>query len=146
MTGRRFAFAGLVALLALLGANVATTAALFTDSPGVGSNALSTATLQPPTGLAATAGCQTLAPKITLNWTATSSTFADGYDVFRSTTNGGPYTLRAHVSGRTTTTYTETSGLNTNTTYYYVLRSTANSWDSVDSSQASAKTPLICLI
>ncbi|MEX2554053.1 MAG: hypothetical protein WEB06_00280 [Actinomycetota bacterium] len=146
MTGRRVAFAGLVALLALLGANVATTAALFTDAPGVGSNALSTATLQPPTGLTATAGCQLLAPKITLNWTATTSVYADGYDVYRSTTNGGPYTLRAHVTGRTTVTYTDSSGLNTNTTYYYVLQSTANSWTSANSGQASAKTPLICLV
>jgi hypothetical protein len=146
MNGRRIGLAGLMALLSLLGANAASTSAMFTDAPGVGSNALTTTTLQPPTGLSATAGCQTLAPKITLNWTATSSTFADGYDVYRSTTNGGPFTLRAHVTGRTTTTYTDTSGLNTNTTYYYVLQSTANSWRSVNSSQASAKTALICLI
>ena len=146
MSRRGLALAGLGALLALLGANVATTAAVFTDAPGVGSNALSTATLQPPTGLSATAGCQNFAPKITLNWTAASSTFADGYDVYRSTTNGGPYTLRAHVTGRTTTTYTDTSGLSLNTTYYYVLQSTANNWTSANSAQASAKTALICLI
>jgi hypothetical protein len=146
MTRRRIALAGLVALLALLGANVATTAALFTDAPGVGSNALSTATLQPPTGLSATAGCQLLAPKMTLSWTATTSLFADGYDVYRSTTSGGPYTLITHVSGRTTVTYTDTSGLSTNTTYYYILKSTASSWTSANSGQASAKTPLLCLI
>ena len=146
MIGRRIAIAALVTVLALLGANVTSTAALFTDAPGVGSNSVSTATLQPPTGLTATAGCQLLAPKITLSWTATTSAYADGYDVYRSTTNGGPYTLRAHVTGRTSVTYTDNSGLNTNTTYYYVLQSTASSWTSVNSGQASAKTPLICLV
>lgn len=144
---RTIAAAGaLIALLSFFAGRATTSSALFTDSPGVGSNAFSTAALQPPTGLSATAGCQLLAPKITLTWTATTSTFADGYDVYRSTTNGGPYTQIAHVSGRTTTSYVDAGSLSTNTTYYYVLRATAHGWSSANSGQASAKTPLICVI
>lgn len=136
----------LIALLSFFVGTAATSTALFTDAPGVGSNAFSTATLQPPTSLSATAGCQLLAPKITLGWTATTSAFADGYDVYRSTTSGGPYSVIAQVSGRTTTSYVDSSGLSTNTTYYYVLRSKAYSWSSANSGQASATTPALCLI
>ncbi|MGH2784234.1 MAG: hypothetical protein ACRDJ1_03150 [Actinomycetota bacterium] len=146
MSRRRLVVGALIALGSLAGAQASTSAAIFTDGPGVGSNGFTTATLLAPTGLGAAAGCQFLAPKITLNWTATTSTFADGYDVYRSTTNGGPYGAIGHVTGRTTTTYNDASGLSLNTTYYYVLKSTAYGWTSANSSQASAKTPLICLI
>ena len=75
------------------------TQARFTDAPPVGSNSFATATLQAPTGLSGAGGCTALlAPKVTLNWTATSSTFADGYDVYRGTANGGPYSNIAHVT------------------------------------------------
>ena len=80
---------------------------------------------------------------VTLTWTASSSTFADGYNVFRSTTNGGPYPQVAHVTGRTTTTYLDT-GLVKNTNYYYVLGSTAFSWTSANTSQIQIKTPNTC--
>jgi hypothetical protein len=143
---KRVIAGALIALLSFFAGQASTSSALFTDAPGVGSNAFSTATLQPPTGLSAAAGCQFLAPRITLTWTATSSTFADGYDVYRSTTSGGPYSSIAHVTGRTTASYVDASGLSLNTTYYYVLRSTAHSWSSANSTQTSAKTPLICLI
>ena len=146
MTRKRVVIGALIALLSFFVATSSTSSALFTDAPGVGSNAFSTATLQAPSGLSATAGCQFLAPRITLNWTATSSTFADGYDVYRGTTSGGPYGSIAHVNGRTTTNYVDSSGLSLNTTYYYVIRSTAYVWSSAASNQASAKTPLICLV
>ncbi len=146
MTRKRVVVGALIALLSYFVGTSSTSSALFTDAPGVGANAFSTATLQPPTGLSATAGCQFLAPRITLNWTATASAFADGYDVYRGTTSGGPYSSIGHVSGRTTTSYVDSAGLSLNTTYYYVLRSTAYGWSSAASSQASAKTPLICLI
>ncbi|MGH2727903.1 MAG: hypothetical protein ACRDKS_13105 [Actinomycetota bacterium] len=131
----------LASLLVVVSAGAAF--AFFTDSAPVGGNSFATATLQPPTGLAATASCQGLfTAKIVLSWT--SASLADGYDVYRSTTNGGPYSNIAHVTGGSTTTYTNTN-LNTGTTYYYVLRSTRNSWTSVNSSQAQATTPVLCL-
>lgn len=131
--------AGLLSLQAI------PTYALYSDAAPLGGNTFTTATLQPPTSLSATAGCSALLRgKITLSWTATTSTFADGYDVYRSTTNGGPYTKIDHVNGRTTTGYVNT-GLNLATTYYYVLQSTAQSWISPNSNQAQATTPAVCL-
>ncbi|HXF57151.1 MAG TPA: hypothetical protein VNO34_06205 [Actinomycetota bacterium] len=113
-------------------------------SRAVGSNAFTTATLEPPTGLAASASCAgLLAAKVSLTWTATVSTFADGYDVHRSTTDGGPYTKIAHLSGRGTTSYTDQS-VALGTTYYYVVQATAVSWTSGNSGQAQATTPLLC--
>ncbi len=121
------------------------THALYTDAATLGANTFTTATLQPPTDLSATASCAgALQAKITLSWTATTSTFADGYDVYRSTTDGGPYTLIDHVDGLTTTE-TVDNGLSTGTTYHYVLQSTAQGWVSVNSTQASATTPVLCL-
>lgn len=142
----RIVVTAVVAAAALLSGGAGVTHAMFSDAPTLAGNAFTSATLQPPTGLGATPGCQTLAPRIVLAWTATGSAFADGYDVYRATTSGGPYTLIRHVAGRTTTTYTDTGGLGLNTTYYYVLQSTAYGWTSLNSSQTSAKTPVLCLL
>ena len=102
---------------------------------------LSTATLQPPTGTAAARGdCfPVLAVEVEVTWTASSSAFADGYQVFRSATSGGPYTLIGTVPGGTTTfTDTDVTFL---TTYHYVVQATRNLWRSVSSTQASFTTP-----
>jgi hypothetical protein len=103
---------------------------------------LSTATLQPPTGTAAARGAclPVLSVEVEVSWTASSSAFADGYQVFRSTTSGGPYTPIGTVSGRTTTTFTDTD-VTFLTTYHYVVQAARNLWRSVDSTQASITTP-----
>jgi len=121
--------------------------AAFTSTKTVAQGAISSATLQPPTSVTATGGCQTLiiGPKMTLNWTITTSTFATGYNVYRSGTNGGPYTFLALVSGRATNTYVDTTVTGLNTTYYYVLRSVFSNWTSVNSNQATGTTPVLCL-
>lgn len=72
--------------------------------------------------------------------TATSSLFADGYELFRSTTDGGPYSSIGNVSGRTNVTYTDTT-VTFSTTYHYVVRATRNLWRSADSNQTSITTP-----
>lgn len=114
---------------------------------GTASNVLndfSTATLQTATGLAADTTCDgTNLAKITLNWTATSSNFADGYDIYRSSVDGGPYSKIDHMSGRTTTTFTN-SALSTNSSYFYVVQSTAINWTSNNSNQTEATTPTTC--
>ena len=103
---------------------------------------VATGSLAAPTGLSAVPGCAgTLNPKITLSWTATASTFATGY-VVRRRLDGGIYTTVATVSGRTTTTYTDT-GLLGNTAYQYVVQASYESW-TADSSAASATTPFVC--
>ena len=103
---------------------------------------LSTATLQPPTGTAAARGAcvPVLSVEVDVTWTATASTFADGYRVFRSATSGGPYTLIGTVAGRTTTTFTD-ADVTFLTTYHYVVQATRNLWRSANSAQASYTTP-----
>jgi hypothetical protein len=71
----------------------------------------------------------------------TPSTFADGYEVLRSTTDGGPYASVGTVSGQATTTFTDTTATSL-TTYYFVVQSTRHLWRSVDSTQAAATVPL----
>jgi len=105
------------------------------------SNSVSSGQLVAPTGLAAAHGtCTTLvSDSVNLSWTATTSTIADGYEIFRGTASGGPYSSIGTVSGRTTTTYTD-SGRPFITTYYYVVQAKRNNWRSANSAQASITT------
>jgi hypothetical protein len=84
--------------------------------------------LSAPTGLAATAGNT----EVNLTWNA--STGASSYNVYNSTTNGGPYT---EITSVTTPGYTNT-GLTNGTTYYYVVTAVNSSGPSGYSNQASA--------
>ncbi len=107
-------------------------------------NTITTATLHPPTTLFASASCDGGGTaKVTLGWAETLSTFADGYDIYRSSTDGAPYAKIDRVIGRTTTAFAN-QGLAVGTTYFYIVRSTANNWTSVDSDQAQATTPASC--
>jgi hypothetical protein len=87
-----------------------------------------------PTGLTATASG---ANQINLSWTAVSG--ATQYNVYRSTTSGGPYTSVGTVTG---TTFSNT-GLTCNTAYHYVVRAANSpSCESGNSAQASATTAI----
>jgi len=86
-----------------------------------------------PTGLSATPASMV----VSLSWTAPSG--ATGYNVKRSTTNGGPYALV--VSNLATTAYLDT-GLTNGTTYYYVVSGVNAGGEGTNSSQASA-TPFL---
>jgi hypothetical protein len=104
--------------------------ARFSDAdPASGSAA--TDTLEPPTALAASVAGAT----VTLGWTPTVDAYAAGYDVYRSGTSGGPYTLDSSVTPRSATSTTDAPG---NGTWYYVLRSTYQAWTSLPSGQAAA--------
>jgi fibronectin type 3 domain-containing protein len=81
-----------------------------------------------PTNLAAIAGNA----QVALTWTASSG--ATGYNVKRSTTTGGPYTL---IASPTSTSYTDTTVTN-GTTYYYVVSATNANGESANSSEISA--------
>jgi fibronectin type 3 domain-containing protein len=86
-----------------------------------------------PQGLTASAGDG----EVALSWAAAS--YADGYNVKRSTAQGGPYTtIAANVTG---TTYTDT-GVTNNTTYYYVVSAVNANGESADSAEVSA-TPSV---
>jgi hypothetical protein len=87
----------------------------------------------PASGLVATAGVL----QVGLSWTA-SGTVSPGpitYDIGRSITNGGPFTIIA--SGVSGTTYTDTSA-GENTYYYVVYAFNDGVGPSVPSAQASA--------
>jgi hypothetical protein len=76
---------------------------------------------------------------VSLSWTASTSTVV-GYNVYRGTVSGGPYTLvnSSLVAG---TTYTDL-GIASGQTYYYVVTAVNSSGaESVYSNQASAAVP-----
>jgi subtilisin-like proprotein convertase family protein len=84
----------------------------------------------PPTGLTATAAGQT---QINLAWNASAG--ATSYNVLRSTTSGGPYSL----IGTASTTSLANTGLSCGTTYYYVVQA-VGACASGNSAQASETT------
>lgn len=108
----------------------APSAARFVDAAPMGGNTLSTDTLNPPGSLIATVGANVM-----LTWTATPDLYAAGYRVLRGTVSGGPYSQIAQVTPRTTTAYVDNPGPGT---FYYVVRSYFQNWESVNSNQASA--------
>jgi hypothetical protein len=118
--------------------------ATFTSNPTHPTSSVSSATLAAPTSLSTS--CFLLTPThIRLNWTVTSSTWADGYRLFRGTAHNGPYTDLGAVtpSGQAVTTVDNTRP-SAGTTYYYVLQSTKQLWRSVNSNEA--QTPGICIL
>ena len=89
---------------------------------------------QSPGGLAAAAVSST---QIALVWNAVTN--PANYNVKRSTTNGGPYTVVA--TGVTATNYND-SALAGGTTYFYVVSAVNIGGESTNSLQASATTPI----
>jgi hypothetical protein len=84
-------------------------------------------------------GVQPVSHSVTLSWTASASAVS-GYNVYRSTVSGGPYTV-LNSSLITTTSYTDTT-VQAGTTYYYVVTSVNSSGvESADSTQVSATVP-----
>ncbi|MGB2779076.1 MAG: choice-of-anchor D domain-containing protein, partial [Candidatus Acidiferrum sp.] len=76
-------------------------------------------------------------PSVLLSWTASTSTVS-GYNVYRGTVSGGPYT-QINPSLITTLTYTDSTVVS-GTTYYYVATAVDSSGNqSVNSNEASAK-------
>ena len=137
--------AGLAALgVGVLGA--ATSLATYVDLDEAGGNTFSTMAVSPPTGVSATMDCGllTLGKGVIVSWDAVTG--ADGYDVLRSITSGGPYV--SILGGPTAATSVKDTSVANSTTYHYVVRTVAGSWSSADSSQVSVTTPgaLGCLL
>jgi fibronectin type 3 domain-containing protein len=88
---------------------------------------------QPPTNVATT-GVTTQVP---LAWTASLSTGVSGYNVYRATTSGGPYT-KINASLVAGNAYTDTTVVQ-GTTYHYVVTAVdANGLESVNSNEVTA--------
>ncbi len=79
-----------------------------------------------------------------LSWTATSSSWASGYEIARSTTAGGPFTVIATVSGVSTTTYTD-GPLASSTTFYYAIRSMKSTWRSANATVSRKTKGTLCV-
>ena len=75
--------------------------------------------------------------QVSLTWSASSS--ATSYNVKRSLTNGGPYTLIANTTG---TSYTDTNVLN-GTTYYYVISGVGAGGESPNSFETGVTLPVL---
>lgn len=107
--------------------------ALFTSVFDNTDNAFSTDTLDPPTVLSASPS----GSDIQLDWTATVDTYATGYKVLRSMTQGSGYSEIDTVTPYTIITYPD-STVSGGITYYYVLQSYYQNWTSANSNEASA--------
>ena len=84
-------------------------------------------------------GVQPVSHSVTLTWTASTSTVS-GYNVYRSTVSGGPYT-KLNSALITTTTYTD-STVQAGLTYFYVVTSVdSSSVESANSTEVSATVP-----
>lgn len=110
--------------------------AVLLDSEGVAANLITTDTLSAPTSVTAD---DSTAGQIDLSWTATVDTYAGGYNIYRSDTQGSGYTYLDTVSGQSTASFSD-STLGT-VTHYYVVESYADSWTSTYSNEASG-TPI----
>ena len=107
--------------------------ARLSDSGSVPANTFTSDTLDPPTIVTAVNGAI-----VTIDWTATTDTYATGYRVLRATVSGGSYSQIAQLVGRTTTNYADSPTVGP--TYYYVVRSYFQNWESVNSNESSAQT------
>jgi len=76
--------------------------------------------------------------KVDIVWSPVEG--SDSYDIYRSTSQGGPYELIAAGHITDYCAYAD-FGLTNGVTYYYVVRSILNGLQSLDSNQASA-TPM----
>jgi hypothetical protein len=142
---------GALAALCLVGVGTliapAGASGTFVKTTGGVAGAVSSATLAAPTSLTAVRGACVLltSAAVNLSWTATTSTFADGYEIFRSTTSGSGYVSLATVSGRTTTTFIDTT-VAFSTTYFYVVEAKTLAWRSPNSNEASVTTPTLACV
>jgi len=78
----------------------------------------------------------TAAARIDLTWTGIPN--VTGYDILRSSTNGGPYT---QVGTTTSTAYSDRTGLTSGQTYYYVLQPVNGASSVCQSNQATVTIP-----
>jgi hypothetical protein len=92
---------------------------------------------QPPTGL--TAALIPGVAGVSLNWNASASTVA-GYNVYRATRSGGPYT-KINPAIVTGLSYTDTAVVSSTTYYYVVTAVDAIGTESVFSNEAHLSIP-----
>ncbi len=124
---RSGALAAAVLLIAMAGA-APVSLARFTSSRDATAT-LATAVVTAPANLAGSGGAMA-----TLSWTASTSAFADGYDVLRSSTSGSGYTQVGTVTPAAATSTTDNPPAGT---WYYVLRTRSGAWTSASSNETA---------
>ena len=136
----RHRLAALATVVVLGGLLAAVASAAWSSQAGAGPLTVSAGTVAPPSGLAAASNCVRNAHNwVRLTWTATPSTFADGYQIFRKSGAGAPVAI-ATVSGQGTVTYTDKS-VNSRTSYSYTAQASYLGWRSTSSNTATITTP-----
>jgi len=98
-----------------------------------------TSNAQNSPGVESLSGAGVYSHYVDLSWTASTSQGVTGYNVYRGTASGGPYSeiTTAPVSG---TSYTD-SDVAAGTTYYYVATAVSGTEESSYSNQATAVVP-----
>jgi len=91
---------------------------------------------EPATNLAVSGA---IASQVSLTWTASTSTTVAGYNVYRGTTQGGPYT-KVNAAIVAAAAFTDVS-VAPGTTYYVVTAVDSGNLESVFSNEASAVVP-----
>lgn len=122
------------------GQNMSFTVTFTPSSTGVftgSASLISTASTSP--NVESLSGTGVSAHSVSLSWKASTSSGVLGYDLYRATTSGGPYTeiTASLVSG---TSYTDTT-VSASETYYYVATAVTDSGESGYSNQAVATVP-----
>jgi len=111
-----------------------TTAGAVSGSVSIASNATSS----PSTITLSGTGVSTTASTVALTWTASTSTVS-GYNVYRGTTSGGPYSTKLNSSLVTVVNYSDSTVTSGQTYYYVVTAVNSSDVESVDSNQATAQ-------
>ncbi len=93
-----------------------------------------TVPLLPPGNLDARSGENS----IRLTWEPSNSTYLEGYNIYRSTTESGPWTLLNETAPVTGDTFTDTAQLADGTTSYYHVKSVDTSGVESDPSEIAA--------
>ncbi|HEX9696247.1 MAG TPA: hypothetical protein VGB64_08025 [Actinomycetota bacterium] len=120
----------------------------FATAPSPPAMSVSSATLAAPASASAVnASCVPgVSRSVSVSWSQTTSTFADGYIVLRATAAGGPYSSVATIASATVVTWADLN-VAASTTYYYRVQTTKLAWRSADSPTASVTTPsLLCVL
>lgn len=108
----------------------------YTFSPPSASVTLNGASI---TGVNFTATAVTVSHSVTLNWTASTASNIVGYNLYRGSTSGGPYTQIGFTGGTSYVDASVSSGL----TYFYVATAVDGSNDeSAYSNEATAVIPI----
>jgi fibronectin type 3 domain-containing protein len=85
-------------------------------------------------------GVQVISHSATLNWTASTATVI-GYNLYRATISGGPYT-KINSSIDATTTFTDAGTVQAGKIYYWVVTAVnSGNVESVHSGEVSATIP-----